>query len=224
MVKDFGLQLTSILTTHHHNDHCGGNSQMLSHFPGIKVFGGDERVQAITDLVKDGDELELFDTKIKVFHVPCHTSDHVLYYVQNQKSSPFLFTGDTLFVGGCGRFFEGTAEQMHTALNKIVASLPHDTQVYCGHEYTVQNLKFAHHIEPDNEDVKQKLDWAVQQISEGKHTIPSTIGDELKYNPFMRVHVPSVQQKVNETDEIATMLALRELKNKFKWTMLLIHM
>jgi hydroxyacylglutathione hydrolase len=127
-----------------------------------------------------------------------------------------VFTGDTLFVAGCGRFFEGTPEQMYRALVEILSALPPETRVYCGHEYTVNNLKFAATVEPSNQAISDKLAWAQAQRSADKPTIPSTIAEELTFNPFMRVREPTVQQHANAVgNAIATMAAIRAKKDVF---------
>lgn len=190
---------------------------MLSLLPNIKIYGGDKRVSSVHNLVTDGDTIEIGSIKVDVFFTPCHTKGHVLYYAQDKENTPSLFTGDTLFIGGCGRFFEGSADQMHYALNKVIKSLPKETLIYCGHEYTVSNLKFALKVEPENQDVQNKLKWAQKQRENHLYTIPSTIGEEETFNPFMRTHMPQLRKNlnlVNATDE-EVMAELRELKNKF---------
>ena len=147
---------------------------------------------------------------------PCHTKGHICYYVEDANREHVIFTGDTLFQGGCGRFFEGTAEDMYTALCKKLAKIPDDTQVFCGHEYTVNNLAFAHHVEPKNEKIMERLEWAKQRREEHLPTVPSTIGGEKLWNPFMRVGVPAVQKHATEHTAIATMATLRKEKDTFK--------
>uniref|UniRef100_A0ABM5F107 Hydroxyacylglutathione hydrolase, mitochondrial isoform X2 n=1 Tax=Pogona vitticeps TaxID=103695 RepID=A0ABM5F107_9SAUR len=155
---------------------------------------------------------------VKCLATPCHTSGHICYFVTKPNSSepPAVFTGDTLFVSGCGKFFEGTSEEMYRALIEILGRLPPETRVYCGHEYTINNLKFARHVEPSNGAIQRKLSWAKAKYDGGEPTIPSTIGEEFTYNPFMRVREPAVQQHVKETDPIRTMGALRKEKDNFK--------
>jgi len=215
--KKENATITHALTTHHHHDHAGGNAAIAQAIKGIEVYGGDDRIPALTNKVGDNDSLEVGNIKIKVFFTPCHTSGHVLYLAKQGDAPGALFTGDTLFIGGCGRFFEGTAEQMHYALNGVIANLPDDTKIYCGHEYTKKNLEFAHHVEPDNEAVKEKLAWAEQKVKNGEPTVPSTIGEEKKFNLFMRVDNPDFVQKLKIENKSATsaMAHLRELKNKF---------
>ncbi|XP_050388434.1 hydroxyacylglutathione hydrolase, mitochondrial isoform X1 [Patella vulgata] len=216
-VQEEKVKLTSVLTTHHHWDHAGGNEQLVDLMGKVNVYGGDDRIGALTHKVKHGENFKIGELDIKCLSTPCHTSGHICYFVTSSTNQqPAVFTGDTLFVAGCGKFFEGTPEQMHHALIEVLAKLPSNTTIYCGHEYTVSNLRFASNIEPDNPDVQNKLDWSKKQRSERQVTIPSTIQEELTFNPFMRVSVASVQKKVEGKDEVDTMGKLREAKNRFK--------
>ncbi|KAI8925985.1 hydroxyacylglutathione hydrolase [Entophlyctis helioformis] len=211
----------SILTTHHHGDHAGGNMGMLKELPGLDVYGADERVPGLTHTLAHGDVFHVGSIKVTALLTPCHTRGSVSFLCEapavgsasGGSEDRAVFTGDTLFVGGCGRFFEGTASQMHESLNTILASLPPTTAVYCGHEYTVANLRFAASIEPSNTRIADKLAWA-QSVGQ---TVPSTIADELETNPFMRVGHRSVQEAVGVAgDAIAAMDALRTRKNNFR--------
>lgn len=158
-VSDQAVQLKSILTTHHHWDHAGGNEKLVTKSnKALKVYGGDDRIGALTDKVKQNDEIRLGNLTIRCLFTPCHTTGHICYYIDSPKGQRAVFTGDTLFSGGCGRFFEGDATQMHAALMGQLSKLPDDTNVYCGHEYTLQNLKYANHVEPNNQDVLKKID------------------------------------------------------------------
>eukprot|EP00842_Homolaphlyctis_polyrhiza_P003697 jgi/Hompol1/4328/HPOL_007085-RA len=185
--------IQTLLTTHHHADHSGGNKAVAAAIPGIKVVGGDaDRIPAITQIVADGDVLQIGSLKVTALSTPCHTTTHICYLVEGDDGDKAVFTGDTLFVGGCGRFFEGTAAQMHTALIKKLGSLPPATKVYCGHEYTVSNLAFAHSVEPENRDIADKLAWARSV----ECTVPSTIAAEHATNPFMRVENADLQKSL----------------------------
>lgn len=217
-VRKHGVKLTTVLTTHHHWDHAGGNEKMVKLMPGLKVYGADDRVDAITKKVPDCHSFKIGSLHIKCFHTPCHTTGHVCYYVTKENSTdpPAVFTGDTLFVAGCGKFFEGTAEQMYRALIDILGSLPPETRVYCGHEYTINNLKFARHVEPDNEVILKKLAWAKEKCDNGEPTIPSTLADEFTFNPFMRVKEKTVQDHVKQTSPVETMRSLRKEKDSFR--------
>eukprot|EP01121_Diplochlamys_sp_Union-15-3_P006651 TRINITY_DN17159_c0_g1_i1.p1 TRINITY_DN17159_c0_g1~~TRINITY_DN17159_c0_g1_i1.p1 ORF type:complete len:259 (-),score=51.84 TRINITY_DN17159_c0_g1_i1:6-782(-) len=218
--EKLGVRITTVLTTHHHWDHSGGNEDIVSKLKDLSVLGGDDRIPKLTKKVKHGDEITLESLKIKVFFTPCHTSGHVLYFIEADGGDqhPALFSGDTLFIGGCGRFFEGTAKQMHYALLDVVANLPKQTEVYCGHEYTVKNLQFAMTVEPDNPDLKAKLEWAKKQREKGESTVPSTVEEELRFNPFMRVNQPSIKKNLGlpeDADAIQVMASLRAAKDKF---------
>ncbi|XP_050835879.1 hydroxyacylglutathione hydrolase-like protein isoform X4 [Serinus canaria] len=171
IIRKEDVVLKAILTTHHHWDHARGNEELAQLLPGLQVFGADERIGALTHRVSHGQELSedsdplspQFGTiRVRCLFTPCHTSGHMCYFMWEDDSpdAPALFSGDTLFVGGCGQFFEGTAEQMHTNLTQTLGALPKDTKVFCGHECTVRNLKFALKVEPENEAVKEKLAWA----------------------------------------------------------------
>jgi hydroxyacylglutathione hydrolase len=216
-----GVSIKAIYTTHHHWDHAGGNEELLKSLPpGTPVYGGDDRIPGLTHKVKDNEELQLGSTEVEVLFAPCHTAGHVLYLAGNQRAPYALFSGDTLFIAGCGRFFEGTAQQMHRALREVCAQLPNNTKVWCGHEYTVKNLQFALSVEKDNENVKAKLRWAEERRSQDppQPTIPSTIGEELQYNPFMRVHRPELKRALGlepEADPVDIMAQLRHMKDKF---------
>jgi hydroxyacylglutathione hydrolase len=215
-----GVPIKAIYTTHHHWDHAGGNEELLKALPGTPVYGGDDRIPGLTHKVKSAEMLQLGSTDVEILFTPCHTAGHVLFLAGRDRSPRALFSGDTLFIGGCGRFFEGTAQQMHHALLEVCGQLPNDTLVYCGHEYTVKNLQFAASVEKDNEDLKAKLRWAEERRSQDPPlpTIPSTIIDELQCNPFMRVHKESVKRALGlepETDPVEVMAKLRQMKDKW---------
>jgi hydroxyacylglutathione hydrolase len=220
--KKYGVSISCILTTHHHWDHAGGNKEIVSLLGNtLKVYGGDERIDCITNKIKEGDIINIGSINIKVYFTPCHTSGHVLYEIKdssNLNEPVALFTGDTLFVAGCGKFFEGTAEQMYDALIEKISKMDPKTQIYCGHEYTLKNLEFAKTIEPNNQAIQKKLEWAKKQRSQNLSTIPSTIGEELTYNPFMRVNKESVARALgfhNTFSPIEVMAELRKRKDKF---------
>jgi len=217
VVQDKGVKLTTVLTTHHHWDHAGGNKKLLELKPNLKVFSGDSRIDELTDMVnRDEVQIKFGNLTVSTRFTPCHTSGHVCYYIPGEGDrAPVVFTGDTLFTAGCGRFFEGTAVQMQEAMDKL-RQLPDETLVYNGHEYTVNNLKFALHVEPTNKDIKQKLEWATARRASKQPTIPSTIAEEKKFNPFMRTKEASVQKHTSQTEPVATMNALRSEKDNFK--------
>src|ERR1700694_5462899 len=183
-VKRHNLNLKSVRTTHWHPDHSGGNEDIVRKAPGLRVFGASAengRIPALTNPVADGDKFKIGSLEARVIGIPAHTNGHVAYYFPQLKS---VFTGDTLFVGGCGRVFEGKAATMVESLTNL-ASLPDDTKIYCGHEYTEKNLRFARTLEPNNQRLKTKHEWAKKVTSEGGFTVPSTIEDEKLTNPFL---------------------------------------
>jgi hydroxyacylglutathione hydrolase len=211
VVKVLQAPLDAILTTHHHNDHSAGNSIMKQLYPECIVYGGDDRIPALTHKLKDKETFKLGELNIKTLFTSGHTTGSISYYVSDKSGNGCVFTGDTLFIGGCGRFFEGTGQDMYNSLINTLSNLPDDTRVYCGHEYTKNNLEFASNVEPLNKELKAKLEWSVYQ----ECTVPSTIGDEKLYNPFMRVNEKMLQTNLNEFDPVELMIKLRMMKNKF---------
>lgn len=186
-LKEHGLKLTAILITHHHWDHTGGISDLRAK-TGCEVIGADKgRTPAIGRVVGDGEVIKRGDTEIQVIATPGHTSTSVCYYMRLRSSNEagVLWTGDTLFVNGCGRILEGGAATMLDSLLKL-ATLPDDTLVYCGHDYTVENYEFALSIEPGNEAVRRRLREVKEAMRAGGYAVPSTILQEKTTNPFLR--------------------------------------
>ncbi|GFR18881.1 hydroxyacylglutathione hydrolase, mitochondrial [Trichonephila clavata] len=209
------LELRAVITTHHHFDHAGGNKQISEMIKNISIYGGDDRIDSLTKKVCHNEIIQIGDLLFKCLHTPCHTSGHVCYYIEGDAShEPICFTGDTLFISGCGRFFEGSAKDMLQSLN-ILSALPLNTKIFCGHEYTLNNLKFSLSVEPNNEEALQKLKIVEEKLKRHEPTVPSTIGEELKYNPFLRLDKKSVQLYTNEDNPTAVMAALRKLKDNF---------
>ncbi|KAF9914096.1 hypothetical protein BX616_008978, partial [Lobosporangium transversale] len=184
-----------------------GNVELIAKKPGLAVYGADARIPEINYVVKDKEEFKIGNVTIQALWTHCHTKGSISYYAKDGTDRA-VFTGDTLFLSGCGRFFEGTAADMYNSLLHILATLPVETKVYCGHEYTKANLQFAHHVEPDNPHVTQKLQWCMDDNV--KITIPGTIGEELLCNPFLRVNEPSLQAFTGKSDPIDVMHVLRD--------------
>lgn len=214
-----GLDITTVICTHKHNDHVGGNLFLKSAIPDLKIIGPSYEADAIpglTQAVNDGESFMFESLRFTTLYTPCHTSGHVLYFVEEASSEsgqdPLLFSGDTLFVGGCGRFFEGTPDQMLQNMDRI-ASLPPQTKVFCAHEYTQGNYQFLAHI--DTARCGEKLEEVLRLRAESKPTIPSDIATELKYNLFMNCHDENLKKLLGTSTSIDTMAKLRELKNSF---------
>ncbi|MDF2180268.1 hydroxyacylglutathione hydrolase [Aliiglaciecola sp. CAU 1673] len=190
------LQPTDILITHHHSDHIGGVENLLTRFPELNVWGVQSpRIPGVNRVISEDKKiyLESLDLEFDVIELPGHTLDHIGFY--NHEVG--LFCGDTLFSAGCGRLFEGTPAQMHASLSKL-ASLPKDTKVYCTHEYTLANIKFASTVEPDNKELQQYTHWAKTRREKDLPTLPSNIALEKTVNPFLRVHSNTIKNRVEE--------------------------
>ncbi len=211
-LKSEGLRLEAILLTHHHTDHTGGVDDLLVHAfandpqHSLAIIGpAGEPIGGLTRRVTQGDIVVLPDTDISlhVIDVPGHTAGHVAYFTEQVDNGPALFCGDTLFAAGCGRLFEGTAEQMWSSLQKL-AALPDETAVYCAHEYTLSNLKFAAHILPNDRAIQARFQQVSAQRARSEATVPSTIGIERQTNPFLQC---------KNADAFATM---RKQKDSFR--------
>jgi len=215
-----GLRLRAIWNTHHHWDHVGGNRDLLVSIPDLAVvgYGPDRsRIPGLTEPVEDGQEFRFGSVRVRVVFIPAHTSGHVAYHLPEERA---VFTGDTLFAGGCGRLFEGNPSMMVDSLSRL-SSLPPETRVYCGHEYTEKNLAFALTLEPGNADLKRKYEKVRKLRQEGEPTVPSTIAEELATNPFLRADSAelrrSVRAKFPDTPDepVAVFARTRELKDAY---------
>lgn len=193
-LQDNGWKLTHILNTHHHLDHSGGNLELQKKW-GCTIIGSKSdasRIPGIQQQVSDGDSFDLGGHPVRVLDLSGHTQGHIAYYFQNDA---ILFSGDALFALGCGRLFEGSAEQMWTSLQKVMA-LPEDTLLYCGHEYTQANAQFALSVEPQNEELVARAEQIDKLRSEGKPTVPSSLALEKRTNPFLRPMSVDLQKTV----------------------------
>lgn len=214
------LSLVAILLTHHHADHVGGVSSLRQRFE-VPVFGpATEAIAGISVPLSEGDAATIpaLDLTMTVLDVPGHTSGHIAYVAPDQG---WLFCGDTLFAGGCGRLFEGTPAQMADSLGKL-AALPDATEVYCAHEYTLSNLRFAAEIEPDNKMLSERIESEQAKRRQGRPTVPSTIGLEKLTNPFLRYREPQIADRLisagllSSREPIAAFAALRQWKNSYR--------
>ncbi len=217
-LKENGLQLSAILITHHHDDHTGGVKQLSAEHSATVYGPQNSPFDGIENPLKEGDQVELFGQSLQVREVPGHTLDHISYYLKGDQ--PQLFCGDTLFLAGCGRLFEGSAEQMHKAM-EYFRSLPDATEIYCTHEYSQANLAFAAAVEPSNRAVSEAIFQCNQLRDSGKPTLPTDIATEKKINPFLRYGETSVKQSAEQfantslPSEVAVFGAIREWKNSF---------
>lgn len=217
VLERLSLQLAAILITHHHHDHTDGVHPLMQVFPRAKVYCPEKGalVHPLARHVNSKDVIHTpeFDCSWRVIETPGHTRDHISYTTQR-----ILFCGDTLFAGGCGRLFEGSAKDMYDSLQRLSA-LDDETQVYCAHEYTQANLQFCSMVEPDNQLLQQRMQTVSLKRQQGIGTIPSTLLEEKKTNCFLRVGQPSVQQAVSRytgrpiDNEIDCFSALRQWKD-----------
>jgi hydroxyacylglutathione hydrolase len=214
-IQQHPFQIRKILATHKHSDHSGGNCELAQAIPSLEIIGGKhDNVAACTKSVDQSDTFKIGQNiNVNVLHLPCHTRGHVAYVLTSQNSttdrktptdeSKFsnrqftsaLFSGDTLFIAGVGKFFEGSAAEMYHNLKQL-SNLDDKTSVFPGHEYTEGNLEFAHWVEPDNEDIRKKLEWAQKQRQNGQSTLATTIGEEKLINPFIRAILPTSYNSV----------------------------
>lgn len=210
-----GWRLTHILNTHHHPDHTGGNAGLKSSF-GATVVGPAHdraRIPALDVGVTEETPFALGSHRIRVREIPAHTRAHIAFVFEADHAA---FTGDTLFAMGCGRLFEGTPAMMWRSLSKL-ATLADSTRIYCGHEYTLNNGRFALTLEPGNEDLRHRMVDVEKQRAEGRPTVPSTIDLERRTNPFLRPHSPEIRRTLNmlHADDVEVFAEMRARKDRF---------
>lgn len=218
-LADLGVALVGVWATHHHHDHVGGIAELVRQNAGLEVVGSaydadHGRVPNLTRAVSEGEPLWFGSHRARVLEVPGHTLGAVAYVIEGA-----LFSGDTLFGAGCGRLFEGTPATMLASLTALRA-LPGDTRLYCGHEYTQKNLNFARTVEPDNTDIVQRLEHVNEARRAGRPSIPSTLEDECKTNPFFRWDAPSVIAKARSlgaasSEPEAVLAAVRKARDTY---------
>jgi hydroxyacylglutathione hydrolase len=214
-LKAAGWKLTDILVTHHHADHTDGIKALKDKFKCRVVAPAGEaaKIPAVDETVREGDTVKVGSLAANVIETPGHTLGHIAYWFHADQ---LAFVGDTLFSIGCGRVIEGTPAQMWASLKKL-RDLPNDTEIYCGHEYTLANIKFARTIEPDNPMLAARESQARKQIEEGEPTIPTTIGDEKLANPFLRADLPDLAADIGMAGKpaVEVFTEIRARKNKF---------
>ena len=220
-LKALGLTLGGILITHHHPDHTGGINALLNTYA-VPVYGPHSpHIPQIDQPQSQGSRITLADTSFTVLEIPGHTLDHIAFFAEPTNEAPLVFAGDTLFTAGCGRIFEGTAEQMYTSLEKLNA-LPSNTRVYCAHEYTLSNLAFAAAVEPDNAAIQNKITTDTAKRAANTPTVPSTLKVERETNPFLRCSSPHVIAAANNRVEqelkqaVDVLREIRHWKDNFK--------
>ena len=217
-IEQKNIKLDAVLITHHHYDHTGGIEELLIKYPYLKVYGPNNNIDFIKSRLTDGELLNVIGIDFEIIEIPGHTLDHIAYFA-NINNSPILFCGDTLFAGGCGKIFEGTFDQMYESLMKL-KKLPQNTRIYCGHEYTINNLKFAKAVEPDNIDLITRYNNVLDLRKNNIPTLPSTLLIELKTNPFLRADKNNVQSIISKKfktgiNEKEIFSALRQWKDNF---------
>ena len=217
LIDNNTIDLKGILITHHHYDHTNGLSELVKKNE-LEVYGPVNNIDGINHRLTDKDKISIIGIDFDVISIPGHTLDHIGFYSAN-ANNPILFCGDTLFAGGCGKIFEGTYEQMFNALKKIT-KLPINTNIYCGHEYTLSNLKFALEADDTNKELIEEFKKVKNKINSNIPSLPTTLDKELKVNPFLRCDNINIQNKIIEkfkvsNNELEVFTALRKWKDNF---------
>jgi len=221
VLEKAGVELAAIWSTHHHYDHVGGNEEIIGRFGVSDVYAHASdrgRVPGQTKFMESGQSFTMGSLIVETLHIPGHTLGAMAYVVSGEGGARAVFTGDTMFIAGCGRLFEGTPLQMYTSLASL-ARLGDETEIYCGHEYTEANLRFAAYVEPGNADIGHAARRAAALRAEGKVTVPSTVADEKRVSPFLRASLPEIRRSVGvgaEASEVEAFAAVRRAKDGFR--------
>ena len=218
-LEELDAELVAIFNTHHHSDHVGGNRKLIQRFPNLCVYGGAEdrgRIPGQQVFLKEGDTVTFGDRVGQIFFVPGHTRAHIAYYFPPIKTGDTgeLFCGDTMFAGGCGKLFEGNPAQMVDSLGKL-RNLPDNTRIWCAHEYTLNNLKFALTVDGNNPNLQTRYEEVKKARSQRMFTIPSILGIEKQTNPFLRWDTPELQAVTKMTEPARVFGRIRGMKDRF---------
>jgi hydroxyacylglutathione hydrolase len=221
--KSTNARLEHIFTTHSHNDHCGGNNKWKEvRGSSIKIYSGshpEDKVPAVDKELKDLESFNIGEFCVACLYTPGHKRSHTCYVIthvsDNSTKVPFLFSGDLLFIGGCGKVLDGTYQDLYESLRKV-NYLPNDTLIFCGHEYTIKNLEFIMKLDPKNPIVIEKLEWAKKMVEEKQFTVGSRLIEEKMYNPFLRSGDKYYLDLLNEKNPFLCFKKLRILKDNFK--------
>jgi len=215
--SEHGIEIKAVFNTHRHFDHTDGNKK-LREITGCEIIGPDKsRIPTLDRTVEDGERLSFGPVEIRVVSTPGHTESDVCYFMRRPNGDPVLWTGDTLFVGGCGRLYGGWPEALFDSLNRL-ASLPEETLVFCGHEYGADNLRYALTIEPKNEILHARYQELLDMSKRGSPTVPSTIGEEKRTNIFLRAGEKAVKSPLgmDNSEPYDVFVELRRRKDVFK--------
>ena len=218
-IKELDLELVAIFNTHHHGDHVGGNRELQKAFPNVCIYGGAEdkgRIPGQKVYLQEGNQVEFGDRTATIFFIPGHTRAHIAYYFPPVEPTGIgeLFCGDTIFAGGCGRLFEGTPAQMVDSIGKL-RQLPDQTRVWCAHEYTLSNLKFAITVDADNQVLQSRFAQVKQKRDRNISTVPSLLGIEKQTNPFLRWDQPALQATAKKNEPARVFGKIRGMKDLF---------
>ena len=218
-LKELDLELVAIFNTHHHSDHVGGNRKLQKALPNVCIYGGVEdkgRIPGQKVYLQEGDQVKFSDRTASIFFIPGHTRGHIAYYFPPAEPDGIgeLFCGDTIFAGGCGRLFEGTPAQMVDSIGKL-RQLPDQTRVWCAHEYTLSNLKFAITVDAENQVLQSRLVQVKQERDRNLSTVPSLLGLEKQTNPFLRWDQPALQATATQSEPARVFGKIRGMKDLF---------